>query len=63
MRYLPLTDTDRADMLDVVGVADVDDLFCDVSPDLLMTDVVMPRMTRLFRRWLYPAETKPAAAR
>jgi hypothetical protein len=23
----------------------------------LMTYVVMPRMTRLFRRWLYPAET------
>ena len=26
----------------------------------LMTYVVMPRMTRLFRRWLYPAETKPS---
>jgi hypothetical protein len=25
----------------------------------LMTYVVMPRMTRLFRRWLYPAGTKP----
>jgi antibiotic biosynthesis monooxygenase (ABM) superfamily enzyme len=23
----------------------------------LMTYVVMPRMTRLFRRWLYPAAT------
>jgi len=24
----------------------------------LMTYVIMPRMTRLFRRWLYPAETR-----
>ena len=26
----------------------------------LMTYAVMPRMTRLFRRWLYPAETEPS---
>ena len=32
MRYLPLTDADRADMLSVVGVADIDDLFVDVPP-------------------------------
>ena len=30
MRYLPLTDTDRADMLGVIGAASVDDPFCDV---------------------------------
>ncbi len=30
MRYLPLTDADRADMLAVIGVAGVDDLFVDV---------------------------------
>lgn len=30
MRYLPLTDTDRAEMLAVVGSASVEDLFCDV---------------------------------
>jgi glycine dehydrogenase subunit 1 len=30
MRYLPLTDTDRADMLARIGVADVDALYADV---------------------------------
>jgi glycine dehydrogenase subunit 1 len=30
MRYLPLTDTDRADMLAKIGVASIDDLFVDV---------------------------------
>ena len=30
MRYLPLTDTDRAAMLDVVGASSIDALFTDV---------------------------------
>ncbi|MFA6020304.1 MAG: aminomethyl-transferring glycine dehydrogenase subunit GcvPA [Rhodospirillales bacterium] len=30
MRFLPLTDADRADMLKAVGAKSVDDLFCDV---------------------------------
>jgi glycine dehydrogenase subunit 1 len=30
MRYLPLTDTDRADMLATIGASSVDDLFVDV---------------------------------
>ncbi|CAN5480813.1 aminomethyl-transferring glycine dehydrogenase subunit GcvPA [soil metagenome] len=30
MRYLPLTDTDRAAMLDVIGAGSIDDLFVDV---------------------------------
>lgn len=30
MRYLPLTDADRREMLGVIGVKSVDDLFCDV---------------------------------
>ncbi|MEL7446542.1 MAG: aminomethyl-transferring glycine dehydrogenase subunit GcvPA [Pseudomonadota bacterium] len=30
MRYLPLTDTDRADMLERVGASSIDDLFVDV---------------------------------
>jgi glycine dehydrogenase subunit 1 len=30
MRYLPLTDTDRADMLSVIGASSIDDLFVDV---------------------------------
>ena len=32
MRYLPLTDADRADMLAAIGAESVDDLFCDVPP-------------------------------
>src|SRR5579875_2436242 len=30
MRYLPLTPDDRAEMLRTIGVASIDDLFCDV---------------------------------
>ncbi|MEO9490710.1 MAG: hypothetical protein ABJG26_03725, partial [Marinomonas sp.] len=30
MRYLPLTDTDRGDMLERVGASNIDDLFVDV---------------------------------
>jgi glycine dehydrogenase subunit 1 len=30
MRYLPLTDADRAQMLDLIGAASVDALFADV---------------------------------
>ena len=30
MRYLPLTDADRAEMLDVIGASTIDDLFVDV---------------------------------
>jgi len=30
MRYLPLSDTDRSEMLNAIGVASVDDLFADV---------------------------------
>jgi glycine dehydrogenase subunit 1 len=37
MRYLPLTDTDREDMLARIGVADVDALFSDVPGGKLLT--------------------------
>ncbi|MBT8005429.1 MAG: aminomethyl-transferring glycine dehydrogenase subunit GcvPA [Rhodospirillales bacterium] len=30
MRYLPLTDTNRREMLDVIGAGSIEDLFCDV---------------------------------
>ena len=33
MRYLPLTDTDRADMLAVIGASSIDDLFVDVPAE------------------------------
>ncbi len=34
MRYLPLTDTDRVAMLDVVGARSIDDLYGDVPQDV-----------------------------
>ena len=35
MRYLPLTEDDRAEMLARIGVAHIDDLFADVPADKL----------------------------
>ncbi|KPH82864.1 aminomethyl-transferring glycine dehydrogenase subunit GcvPA [Bosea vaviloviae] len=44
MRYLPLTDTDREDMLARIGVPDVDALFSDVpAGKLLKAPVDLPR--------------------
>ncbi|MBB4304238.1 glycine dehydrogenase subunit 1 [Rhodobium orientis] len=40
MRYLPLTDTDRADMLQRIGVAAIDDLFVDIPKDVRLKDLV-----------------------
>ncbi|MEL6529679.1 MAG: aminomethyl-transferring glycine dehydrogenase subunit GcvPA [Pseudomonadota bacterium] len=37
MRYLPLTDTDRADMLELIGASSIDDLFVDV-PEVARLD-------------------------
>ncbi len=37
MRYLPLAETDRQDMLRAVGAASVDDLFVDVPEDARLT--------------------------
>ncbi|MCB2049538.1 MAG: aminomethyl-transferring glycine dehydrogenase subunit GcvPA [Novosphingobium sp.] len=36
MRYLPLTQADRTDMLAAIGAGSVDDLFCDVPDGLLL---------------------------
>jgi glycine dehydrogenase subunit 1 len=36
MRYLPLSDADRADMLARIGVASIDELFVDVPPSKLL---------------------------
>ena len=33
MRYLPLSEADRADMLDVIGAGSIDDLFADVPAE------------------------------
>jgi glycine dehydrogenase subunit 1 len=44
MRYLPLTDTDRSEMLARIGVATVDELFADVPKSLLLTEPLdLPR--------------------
>jgi glycine dehydrogenase subunit 1 len=44
MRYLPLTDTDRLDMLARIGVPDIDTLFSDVPADrLLKAPLDLPR--------------------
>ena len=44
MRYLPLSDTDRGEMLARIGVNHVDELFADVPKNLLLRDPVdLPR--------------------
>ena len=40
MRYLPLTDADRRDMLAAIGVPSVDSLFRDVPESVRLTDTV-----------------------
>lgn len=42
MRYLPLKDRDRSDMLAVIGATSIDDLFKDVPADALNADVGLP---------------------
>ena len=37
MRYLPLSPADRAEMLGVIGVSTINDLFADVPADLLLS--------------------------
>jgi len=44
MRYLPLSDTDRGEMLARIGVNHVDELFADVPKKLLLREPVdLPR--------------------
>ena len=40
MRYLPLTDTDRKAMLDVIGTKSVDDLFVDVPAEARLSGTI-----------------------
>jgi len=40
MRYLPLSDADRSEMLQVIGASTIDDLFKDVPPDLLLCEPI-----------------------
>ena len=40
MRYLPLSDADRSEMLQAVGASTIDDLFKDVPPDLLLREPI-----------------------
>lgn len=57
MRYLPLSPTDRADMLARVGVGSIDELFADIPPEMRLAGLVdLPRarteleVERLFTR-------------
>ncbi|MEX0300569.1 MAG: glycine dehydrogenase, partial [Kordiimonas sp.] len=43
MRYLPLTDTDRAEMREKIGVSHIDELFKDVPETDLNPDIDLPR--------------------
>jgi glycine dehydrogenase subunit 1 len=44
MRYLPLSDTDRGEMLARIGISSVDDLFADIPKDMLLREPVdLPR--------------------
>ncbi|MCB5175326.1 aminomethyl-transferring glycine dehydrogenase subunit GcvPA [Microvirga lenta] len=44
MRYLPLSDTDRGEMLARIGVKSVDDLFADIPKNMLLKEPVdLPR--------------------
>jgi glycine dehydrogenase subunit 1 len=44
MRYLPLSDTDRGEMLARIGVQHVDDLFADVPKNVLLKEPLdLPR--------------------
>ncbi len=40
MRYLPLTDADRSQMLAAVGVKSMDDIYCDVPAEALLAETV-----------------------
>ncbi|MEO1250761.1 MAG: aminomethyl-transferring glycine dehydrogenase subunit GcvPA [Pseudomonadota bacterium] len=42
MRYLPLNDAERRQMLKVVGAGQIDDLFADVPPDALNPPLDLP---------------------
>jgi glycine dehydrogenase subunit 1 len=44
MRYLPLSESDRSEMLARIGIAHIDELFADVPKDVLLTEPVdLPR--------------------
>ncbi len=42
MRYLPLNENDRRDMLNVIGAANVDELFADVPVEALNAEFDLP---------------------
>ncbi len=42
MRYLPLNDTDRQQMLQIIGAGTIDSLFADVPADALNVDIDLP---------------------
>ncbi len=54
MRYLPLNDADRAEMRDVIGINNIDDLFADVPKDALNPTLDLPshQSEMAVERWL-----------
>ncbi|MDX1580918.1 MAG: glycine dehydrogenase, partial [Alphaproteobacteria bacterium] len=40
MRYLPLNEADRQEMLGAIGANGIDDLFCDVPKEALLREPV-----------------------
>ncbi|WP_135080857.1 aminomethyl-transferring glycine dehydrogenase subunit GcvPA [Terasakiella sp. SH-1] len=40
MRYLPLSEEDRKDMLEAIGVSSIDELYCDVPDSVLLDKAV-----------------------
>ena len=67
MRYLPLTDENRKDMLKSIGVSDVDTLFQDVPKDAFVNglcDLPMHKSELDVERHLsdYASQNKPASA-
>ena len=50
MRYLPLTEADRRQMLAVVGAKSIDDLFRDVPREAYLTTLVdLPMQIQSYR--------------
>ena len=50
MRYLPLSDADRSEMLGVIGASSIDELFRDVPEALRLTGPIAGRRC-MPRKW------------
>ena len=73
MRYLPLTDADRGEMLSVIGAPDVDALFADVPAEIYLkapieglpmhaSEMAVERHMRHWRRRTWRRATRRSSA-